>query len=159
MWLRRDCFITLLSGLLDNDTPHCKVGKGKKKPGRKNRFLVAILKLFMPQESRKIRGMNVQTLKTLLFPNTCGVWDDIFLMERQKGRNALALGGKDEGPCTFSSATRSSISWGISPTLQLTWESNTAFFANDADKHFPCRKHFLCVNLGQEGVFPWMTVQ
>lgn len=34
--LRRDCFIILLSVLLDN--PHCKEGGGKK-TGRKNRIL------------------------------------------------------------------------------------------------------------------------
>lgn len=72
--VEKELFHYAVMELLDNDTPHCKVGN-EGKMGRKNGFLViGNIKIIHAVRRGERLGMNVQTLRKWLSLNTTGLW-------------------------------------------------------------------------------------
>lgn len=102
MRLGGNCFITLLSGLLDNDTPHCKGGGGE--TGRKNGFSVIgnIKIIHAGRRGERSEGWMCKPLRSgfLLTQGECGCRTMPYVMERQRGRPCpdIRWEGKKEQP-------------------------------------------------------------
>lgn len=102
MRLRGNCFIMLLSGLLDNDTPHCKGGGGE--TGRKNGFSVIgnIKTIHAGRRGERSEGWMCKALRSgfLLTQVECGCGRTPCLTERQRDSECpdIRWEGKKEQP-------------------------------------------------------------
>lgn len=160
MRLGGNCFITLLSGLLDNDTPHCKGGG---ETGRKNGFSVIgnIKIIHAGRRGERSEGWMCKPLRSgfLLTQVECGCRTTPYLRRGRGAGRALTSGGKVKRNSPFSSSTSISINWGL-PHSPINFRIKFRLPSRLPWQAFSLLGNSLwCANLGQEGVCHPMTVQ